>query len=85
MRWVAARLGVAVGLGVRVGVAVFVGTVVAVNVGFGVDVSVGAGGANVEQADNERSNNKMTDNFGTMVLRCIYPPGVAVMNFGNDT
>jgi len=79
---VAARFGVLVGFGVDEGRAVLVGVAVFVAVGRGVEVLVGAGGANVEQADERKSNNNiMNDSLESVFLRCIHPPGnVAVVN-----
>jgi len=79
---VAARFGVLVGFGVDVGLAVLVGVAVFVAVGRGVEVLVGAGGANVEQAEDRRSNNSIVkESLESVFLRCIHPPwSVAVVN-----
>jgi hypothetical protein len=67
---------------VDVGLAVLVGVEVFVAVGWGVEVLVGAGGANVEQAEDRRRNNMIVnDSLESVFLRCIHPPwNVAVMN-----
>ena len=71
-----------VGFGVDVGLAVLVGVAVFVAVGRGVEVLVGAGGANVEQADEKSSNNTIVhDSLESVLLRCICPPwSVAILN-----
>lgn len=82
MRWVASRLGVALGRGVRVGVEVSVGTAVFVAVGWGVFVSVevgAGGGANVVQDESTRTEiNKVTVKRCITFLLFMCPPWGAV-------